>query len=174
MVCIFTFNSSYHWFAIDNDTLLRIFIFSNGLCTSLSLSLCVCMMNTYLHMWWIGCDVTVGRTKSFVTFFKLSYLIGLELQMMILLNTICTHECVCVSVSSCFFFHSELLCIWKCFIARSAKCKEKQMLTNTNTFISRILPRQRRDDQQVEAKNSASIKIKELENGSNGCICVTE
>lgn len=53
-----------------------------------------------------------------------------------------------------------------------AKCKEKQMLTNTNTIASRILPRQRRDDQQVKVKKNVSIKIKELENGSNGCICV--
>lgn len=148
-------------------------------CVHLSLGVC---MSAHMHVWWIGCDVTVGRTKSFVTFFKLSHLIGLEFQMMILLNRIRMHKCECARLlvyaffycNMNFFLHSELLCIWKCFIARSANCKEKQMLTNTNTVTSRILPRQRRDDQQVEAKNSASIKIIELENGSNGCICVTK
>lgn len=121
--------------------------------------------------------ITVGRTKSLVTlrffFSKSLYVIGIEFQMMILLNRhYRTHKCVYVillllfcnfNIYIFFFFFSN--CHEKCSIARSVKCKEKQMLTNTNIFASTVLPRQRRDDQQVEVKKNVSTKIKEFENG---------
>lgn len=117
LIYIFTFNSSYHRFVIDidydNDTQFQFFK-RTVLCCSLSLSLFV-YVHTYAYVMEYGYDVTVGRTKSFVTFFLKKIIVPYWFRVPnddITQLSLYSYICVCIRFFTLkFFFLLELSCI---------------------------------------------------------------